>query len=443
KRDRAVWSMDLSISIPSYLLSLWNPDAVRDSLLTLLSQKGKGFYAFKRGYIPHGAFPLNTATGLMVTTSTFSVYVMWWIRGVYSYYVHTGDGEFVRSVFGDVGDAFGWLETQTRPSPESRTPLLYANLFNDLSWDYTIRRVGFSGATNLIWAKAYEEAAWLAAKVMGDPGAAGRWRGRAAGIRKAVFEKGFKPFNLWDARLGRFRHTTMEDSPFTHEVNAQAALYDFVRGKAAHRLLDLIRDRLRVEWGPLSADRRFPLVLHGRHNSKVMPALAAYEVAALMKHRRFAEALDLTRRTWLPMLEQGTGTTFWEWYGEGGGRPRGAFPSLCHPWSAWILEVLTTSLTGIKPAGGGFSVFEFDPAAVVGCAEIGGLSFRVPTPGGTIRGEWAREGAGVAYEAEIPDGIEGRLAAGAGVVARRGARGRGIARGGRFKDRIKVFLSSQ
>lgn len=439
KRDRAVWSLDLAISIPSYLLSLWNPDAVRDSLLTLLSQKGKGGFALKPGYIPHSGFPTNRITWLGGTFSTFSVYVMWWIRGVYFYYLHTGDKEFVRNVFHDITEGLRWLETQTRKSPKSQTPLFFANVLNDLSWDYTIYRFGFSGATNMVWAKTLEEAAWLAEQVIGDKMMAAKYRERVRAIKKAVFEKGFKPYDLWDSYMGRFRHTTMEDKPFTQEVNAQAVLFDFVRGRAAHLLLNLMAKRLHVDWGSLSADKRFPLVLYSRHNSKVMPSLVAYEVAALMKYGRFNEALNLTKRTWEPMLEKGTGTTFWEWYGDEGHCPpvlTGA--SLCHPWSAWILQVLNENLTGIRPVSGGFSEFELDSSSIAQCSKIDNLNFRIPTPQGIISGEWHRDNKKVVYEANLPDGIEGRLSPVLKSIVGEDSKGRKIRRQSKFRRKIKL-----
>lgn len=408
KRDRAVWSLDLAISTPSYFLSLWNPEAVRHSLLTLLSQKGKGGFALKSGYIPHSAFPTNRMTWLPGTFITFSVYVLWWIRGVYFYYLYTGDREFVKSVFHDIREGLRWFETQTKSSPESKTPLFFANGLNDLSWDYTLLRSGFSGATNMVWAKTLEEAAWLAERVAGDNGSARRYKERAKGIRKAVFEKGFKPYDLWDNRLGRFRHTTKEDKPFTLEVNAQAVLFDFVEGKPAHRLLDLMAERLHVGWGSLSSDTRFPWALSDRHNSKVMPSLVAYEAAALMKYGRYKEALELTKRTWGPMLERGTETTFWEWYGNEG-RHTSAYASLCHPWSAWLLQVLTEALTGIKPVRAGYSSFELNPSAVALCREIDHCAFQIPTPRGKIVGEWHRDRMNVIYKAELPEGTEGKI----------------------------------
>lgn len=403
KRNRAVWNLDLAISIPSYLLSIGNPDAVRDSLLTTLGQKGRGLHALRPGYIPHSAFPLDTLTGLGVTFNIFSVYVLWWIRGAWLYYLHTGDAAFARDVFKHIKGGFRWLETQTRPSPRSRTPLFFANGMNDLSWDYTVIRLGFSGATNLMWARALEEAAMMA-DCLGHRLSAGRFRGRAAAIRRAVMETGFRPYDLFDSCLGRFRHTTTQETPFTLEVNALAVLFDFVTGADADSLLDLMKKRLHVPWGSLSADRRFIYPVDGRHNRKVMPPLAALEAAALFKRGRSAEALDLARRTYAPMLEQGTGSTFWEWYGDNGCPPM-SFASLCHPWSSCILEALTANLTGITPAKPGFLEVAFDPAALKNAKEIKSLSFTVPTPHGPIEGGWERKKGKVHYEAELPEGV--------------------------------------
>lgn len=438
KRDRTVWGLDLAICIPSYLYSLWNPSAVKNSLLTLLLQKEKGLYALKRGYIPHSAFPTNRLTSLLISLSTFSVYVMWWIRGVYFYYLHTGDREFVESVFGDVIEALRWLETQTRKSPESRTPLFFARGLNDLSWDYTIYRLGFSGATNLVWAKTLEEASWLAERVMDDKKIANDYKKRAIRIRKAVFESGFKPYNLWDRKLGRFRHTTMENSPFTHEVNAQAVYFDFVTGKKANELLNLIRECLHTDWGPLSSDKRFPFILQGqRHSKKVMPSLAVYEIAGLMKHNRYSEAVELTKKTFIPMLEQGTGTTFWEWYGENGKIP-GAFASLCHPWSSWILQVLNENLTGIKPIDAGFSQVELNPKAMIFCTEIKNASFHIPTPKGIIKGEWYRNKKGVVYKAELPEEIEGKLTPTAEPIIYENIKGKKLSQIDKFNKKIRI-----
>ncbi len=409
KRDRAVWALDLAICIPSYLLSLWNPNAVRDSLLTLLSQKCRGGFAFKPGYIPHSAFPMNRFTWLTGSFTTFTVYVMWWIRGVFFYYLYTGDDEFVRNVFKDIIGALKWIESQTIKSPQSKTPLIFANGFNDLSWDYTINRFGVSGATNLVWVKTLEETSWMAKNIMHDEELAFKYLEKATRIRKAVFETGFFPFNLWDEKLQRFRHTTFDDTPFTLEVNAQAVCFDFVKGDLAQNLLSLIAKRLHTNWGPLSSDKPFPFILQGQqHNRKVMPSLAAFEVSALMKYERYEEAIELTKKTWLPMLKQGTETTFWEWYGENG-KPPSAFGSLCHPWSAWILQVLSENFTGIRPLKGGFSEFALEPTSIFLTKDIEYASFCIPTPSGHISGKWNRTKEKVIYEIYIPEGICGKI----------------------------------
>jgi len=408
KRDRSVWAMDLAVCLPSFLLTFGDAAVTRDSLGSLLDQKDVGVFALRKGYLPHAAFPPNRITCHANAMNIFSNYVIWWIRGVHSQYLYAGDEKFAREVFGDIVEAFEWLETQARPSPQSGTPLFYADGMNDLSWDYTIRRRGFSGATNILWAVALEEAASMARFLIGDKRQASRWRARAAAIRKAVFETGFKPYDLFDNVLGRFRHTTNESAVIPLEANALAVLHDFVRGADADRLLDLLAARNRIRWGTLAHDRRLTGVFSDWHNKKVMPCLVSFEAAALMKRGRLREALDLARATWLPMLEQGTQSTFWEWYGSRGG-PTNRFASLCHPWSSPILQRLTEGLSGVRPTGPGYSTFELDPAFAAADHGLKSLEFRIPTLRGAIRGRWLRKHNRTEYELECPPETTGVL----------------------------------
>lgn len=405
KRDRTVWNMDLAVCIPGYMQSLWRPDIVKNSLTTPLTQKGRGAFALRPKYIPHSAFPLTSVSGWANMTLTFSNYVLWWIRGVVSYYLYSGDMNFARDCSIHIEDGLSWFETQCKPSPRSKTPLFFANGLNDLSWDYTVNRIGFSGATNLLWAKTLEETAWMLTKLNDRTGRAGKYMQTAAAVRRAVFEKGFRPNNLYDEKHCRFRHTTLEDKPLTLEANAYAVMFDFVTGADAGKLLDLMEQRLRVEWGSLSADKPFPFVAMKRHNSKVIPCLVAFEVAALAKRGRFKEALALTRRTWTPMLEHGNGSTFWEWYGGDGLHPS-AYASLCHPWSANILQYINEIVTGLKPIEPGCSVFELSPNAALLPKEISFARFVLPTPHGPVQGEWTRHGAAAHFSAEVPTGVD-------------------------------------
>lgn len=137
------------------------------------------------------------------------------------------------------------------------------------------------------------------------------------------------------------------------------------------------------------------------------------------------------------MLKQGTGTTFWEWYGNEG-RHAGAFASLCHPWSAWIVQVLTENLTGIKPVRGGFSLFELNPSAIANAREINFLRFRIPTPEGQITGEWHRSKQGIVYKAVLPDGIKGMVSPFVNSAVLGEARMKKITAHGSFKKKVEL-----
>jgi len=397
KRDRAVWSMDLSVCIPSFLLSLGEPAITGDSLLTLLEMKDKGLFALRRGYVPHCSFPPDMPAGMVTAFNTFSNYVLWWIRGVYSQYMYTGDREFVREVFKDILKAFEWVESQTRPTPGSKTPLFYANGHNDLSWDYTIRRRGFPCATNIILAVTYEEAAFLAKDVMQNPALGNKMLFRAGSIRRAIFEQGFQPYDLYDRHRGIFRYTTKVNNITGLEANSLAVLHGFVKNGSAHNIMDTLSMKLHVPWGSLCTDRKLDGPFMDFHNMKVMPCITAFEIAALFKLGRVAEALELTERTWAPMLRQDPGSTFWEWYGENG-RQTNSFASLCHPWSASILQFITEGLSGVRAKAPGYSRFFVDTSGPASASAPENLVFSIPTPHGPITGEWGRTGRRIKHD---------------------------------------------
>ncbi len=404
KRDRVIWAMDLALCIPSFFQSFADAKVVRDTLVSFLEDKGRGPYKWRQGYVPHAMFPRNRPEWYTNSLQVFSVYNLWWIRGVIFYYMHTGDERFVEEMLPHINGIFDWLETQTKPSPESATPLFYANGHNDLSWDYTVRRKGFSTATNIIWAVVLEEAASVAETLLHTTVAI-KWRNRAAAIRIAVFEQGFVPFDLYDPAGKIIRHTSCDETQTPLEANALAVLFDFVDTETSGEILDRLRALNHLPWGSLSSDARFSRVIADTHNRKVFPAIGAFEVAALIKCGRYREAFDLITGMWLPMIDTDPGTTFWEWYGDAGPAKCAPRASLCHPWSAWVLQIINEALTGIRPLAPGFIRFSaVPPGPMLSEIDITNVRCSVPTPHGSIGCCWRKTFSGIEYSLDIPEG---------------------------------------
>jgi len=141
------------------------------------------------------------------------------------------------------------------------------------------------------------------------------------------------------------------------------------------------------------------------------PYYGNYVLFAMSEAGHNADAMRVIRDFWGGMLAQGA-TTFWEAYDprwpkedfhahlQADGQT-GYFVSLCHGWSAGPTNWLTERVLGVRPTSGGFKTAEVAP-------DLGDLTWAqgdVPTPNGTIHERVQNIDGKMTLRLSLPPGV--------------------------------------
>lgn len=189
--------------------------------------------------------------------------------------------------------------------------------------------------------------------------------------------------HLWDARMGAYTDCIRADgkkSPVFSQQTATAALISGVaRGERA------------------KCCRR---IVHAPPKDFVKAGSPFFEfflLEVLKAENREAAFLDVIRRDWGFMIEQGA-TAFWEMWSLRDGR---LTRSHCHGWSAAPTFFLSSTVLGVEPAKPGFAEVRIVP-------KLGDLRFArgvMPTPYGPIEISANRVGKRVEFTCKLPKGV--------------------------------------
>lgn len=128
------------------------------------------------------------------------------------------------------------------------------------------------------------------------------------------------------------------------------------------------------------------------------PFFLYYALGALHKLGKHELALDVIRREWGEMIDDGLGTcveTFKKADGEWG-------RSIAHAWSAAPAVYLKTEILGVKPRDLGYKKFTVEPHPC-GLTHAEGA---VPTPYGNIVVKWRIEGGKIVVDVDAPNECE-------------------------------------
>ncbi|MBU4194243.1 MAG: hypothetical protein KKE79_08285 [Actinobacteria bacterium] len=383
RRDRLIWTADISPMAVATYVSNNNTRAVRDSLLSLVAHQEKN------GYIP--ACSPGPLTG-RIAGSFFGDYVAWWVVTLYQYYTHTGDRETVGELFPAIKRALHYLHSQCSRGLFRQTP------FNMMEWCFTVFRLGKPMYTNVMYYWALNSASFLAHEI-GEEDVSIGYVSRAYRLSEAIERE------LFDEELGVFIDTTADRGRVPQDGNSLAIISSLVsEPDVAKSILHRFRESLWEEWGSTNVDVPYYRLTPGLqpHNKRVIPFMNNYEALARFISGDDQGALELVRRCWGTMVQSEPGTTFWEWMGRTGGVD-GRLCSLCHGWSSGVVSLLSKFVLGIRPVGVGYGRYRVDPCLV----DLEWVEGRVPVEGGfvEVRAEKKKKG-GVEVNARAPRGIE-------------------------------------
>lgn len=382
KRDRLIWSGDLSPMGAAVYASNNNVQAVRDSLLSLIAHQESS------GYIPAcspGPFVGRVARGF------FGDYVAWWVVTLYQYFMNTGDRETVKEVFPRVKRALHYLHSQCRGGLFRQTPL------NMMEWCYTVLRLGKPTYTNVMYYWALNCASFMAHE-LGEEDVSTGYVSRAYRLGDAIFRE------LLDEKRGVFVDTTSDRKRVPQDGNSLAIVSSLVSDPVmTEGVLGYIMENMWVDWGSTNVD--VPYYKHTRglqpHNKRVIPFMNNYEAKARISSGDTSGALELIRRCWGNMVENEPRTTFWEWAGRTG-EIDNHLTSLCHGWSAGVVSLLSNYILGIRHESAGYGRHVVDP----NLGDLEWVEGRVPAKGGFIEARVEKVRGGIDMNVRAPKGIK-------------------------------------
>lgn len=249
------------------------------------------------------------------------------------------------------------------------------NMFDWAAMDTPSR--GVITHNNCLAVVALRECAQLA-EWLGRPEIAARFRAVGRGLASAVNR------HLWDPRRRAYLDSIHEDGTrsrvFSQQTQVVALIAGVATGAREQRCRQLVR--------------RPP----DKFVKAGSPFFEFFLLEVLAQEGREREFLDIIRRDWGFMIEQGA-TTFWEMWSLKTGR---LTRSHCHGWSAAPTFFLSAEVLGVRPTQPGFAECMLAP-------KLGDLRFVrgiVPTPRGPISVQCTREGKAVHAEVRCPAGVK-------------------------------------
>lgn len=315
KRDRWVWSGD---AYQSYLVSYYlfgDRDIVRRSTRIL-----------------RGADPITKHI------NTICDYSFYWICGIWDYYFHTKDKNFIIDIYPEMLDMWHFVEGRLDKDG------MYLRKPDDwvfIDWS-TFDSNGPMCAEQMLLARAYECLS-KCAKLVKDVKTAKRCERQSQSIRDAI--------NLlyWDEEKGAFIDDYKSGKRnVTRHANIFALLFDYT-----------------------SEERKKSIIENAIYNKNITPITTPYfeffELEAMCKIGDFKYMTDMLDSYWGGMLRLGA-TTIWEefnptksgieHYEMYGGKYE---KSLCHAWGASPIYLLGKYALGVSPTSPGFDTYEVKP----------------------------------------------------------------------------------
>ena len=155
KRDRAIWSGDMNVEIPSIAYSTDNTAYAKGALELL------GSYQLTSGFVTGDLPPQDDLSPSKPSGSTGSYsadYSIYWLLDLADYYLYSGDTAFVTQELPIVTDELAWDASQV-----NSTGLLVTTSSDDADWDfYDPGKTGEVTEYNLLYYKALLDGAVLA-----------------------------------------------------------------------------------------------------------------------------------------------------------------------------------------------------------------------------------------------------------------------------------------
>ncbi len=383
KRDRRVWSGDLSVEGRTMFDSLGfganGSDYIKDSI------EGYGSAPAANGstcgqtsnWVPLPAAP--------VACSFYSpTYSMYYVLDLAEYYLYSGDAAFAESQYQVMKNELAYNATSVDPTTGLTTVAGSDWDFYDGSKGGTAAQGGAVTATNVTYYEALVNGAWLASQLAAsDPGNANAatwtadataWTAQATALKtsinKYLFNTGLGVYQLSSSGNGTHAATSVPQ-----DANAEAIDYGVAPAGDVTGILNYLKSNLWGTYGPQ------PYSPDANYSTVISPYVTGFELDARFASGDTGDALALTNLMWAQMVSQNgpfyTGT-LWEKLGQNG-QDTDSNASLAHGWATAPVSAFSSYLLGIQPTGPGYRTWSIAP-------QPGTLSWaqgQVPTPSGT------------------------------------------------------------
>ena len=300
-------------------------------------------------------------------------YNAYWIEALYDYTLYTGDRTLLKSVFPNLVR----LVDVYYPAHLDANGLLVNPVPED-DYDYILR----TGATVSYYNAQYVRALGMAATLAiwdGNSADAKPWHARAAAVASSFAAE------FWDPAVGAFTDSAANTTVHPQDGNVFAILAGLASPSQATSALAYIDKAMSTPDGDTITDSTaWDRDVWGYDGeARIEPFIGYYDVLARFATGEDKSALDLIRREWGFMLQNGPGT-MWENINATTGKPEDVLPSWDHGWSSGAAPALTTQVLGVRPVAPGFAKFVVTPHV----GDLQWASGTVPTPYGTIHVSW-------------------------------------------------------
>lgn len=393
RRDRAIWSGDILAEGLTDYYSVNKPDYIKQSLNLLGSRQ------LASGFVPGALHPAAVPhLGPLVpgdTTTYSATYSMHFVTGLASYYLHTGDREFVAQQWPVVRRQLAWNATRVDANG------LFATRagVDGADWNfYDSDKGGEVSAYNILYYKTLLDGAALATAV-GETSQAAAYEADAARLRTRINER------LYDSRSGLYKISDTR-SGFAQDANAMAVLYGVAPSSKHAEILAGLKSTLwTTPYGPL------PFSGGAGYRDLVSPFVSGFELQARLAAGDTANAQRLLHDVWGHMIAPGpnqTGTMWENISGSDGTPGLGSGTSLSHGWSTAPTSALSSHVLGVRPDTAGYARWTVQPHP----GDLTWARGRVPTPHGDIDVRWTeRTDAGsFGLTVKAPKGTGGTIA---------------------------------
>ncbi|HMJ94482.1 MAG TPA: alpha-L-rhamnosidase C-terminal domain-containing protein [Thermoleophilaceae bacterium] len=328
-----------------------------------------------------------------------------WLSILADNYLYCGDADFVRPLLPVARRVVDFFRSMTNEhglhyEPEDQRVNPDADIACRWNWDPPAIATGVDSYTNAAWHDAIRGLALLEEHVGRGPEEAQKLRDEAEGLRHALIE------HLWDADAGAM--ILNGDDPrrdHTSDANAMQLCFRTLDAERAEAAMEFLESTLWTPFGTRNSEYDDNPYRPTEAEGGIHVFMTSMEQLGRMRYGDGERAVELVRRHWAHMLENGPGTGWYTMNLDGTpGDPLtgGAVVS----WTTAV-PALSEGVLGIRPTAPGFSEWAVAP-------QLSGLDWaegRVPVPGGGISTRWRRtETGGFQLTVSAPDETEGEVA---------------------------------